>query len=1358
MLRLATFCQFLLFPLLVSAAMDIPGRVDIATPDSFFDSSPGNAGSQSCGSTDLDLDAPRVLDHCTIGWTTPGEWVEYTAHNNNTDSFWLVLRAATAKSGRQLNLVVDDQAHSLAVPRKGWDVPSELYLLVTLQAGHHSVRVTFTNGQVNLYSLEFRKFLRPEAAVLPARIEAERYADYSDTTADNRGDFACDTGPVDAELTQDQTGRCNLGWTDAGEWTEYRVSSPVAAEYQLTLRAASGVANRTLRVEIDGTDRSGNIVIPNLGWQNFADVTLPVSLDAGEHRVRVINVKGSVNLNYLSFTSAAATPGGDGDWLPEPLDLCPHEAGPVELRGCEPLFNDFDGDGVADSEDLCDYSAPGSASPETGADGCKPAEALDEDLDGLNDDQDRCPAIFGVFDGCPRLDTDRDGIFDELDLCPETYGVKAQNGCWRGTDSKDRDEDWDGVGNAIDQCPHTPPRATVGPNGCAHDSGPEDRDRDGVSNALDRCPHSNRSWDIRGHVVDARGCSGEQVQQLSDDDGDGTVNALDRCPGTQLLSTNPEHSLTLSGCLIGELDGDRDGIVEAEDFCPDEPGHRGFGGCSEIPPALSPGDRDGDGWSEYAWTEYMDPCPRTPVLNRFTEDGCLPEDWVDSDRDGVMNGRDLCLASPAGILTDSEGCNDVDRLDYDGDGMMNGVDLCPRFPGMVRSNGCGTSPLDADRDRVENPFDHCPNTIVQGSSPQEAYGRGCFNLEDVDGDGVDTYYDRCLFTPVTEAAGKLVPFVDDLTDGCSMREQGERMDTDWDGINDNLDICPDTLQGVAVDAQGCVTGELPLDLDGDQVPNAQDRCPGTPRGTPLTQDGCEIVTAPPLTVRTLHRNLTLAEPQLEIHSDDLAVEWGRLSPQPGQLVFELGEFALTSHVPVVIDGPRLQMELLPLPLRGRDLRIPLRLRVAGSAVTSNWFELVVGAGTNVPPSTSLIVTDRIVLDQSGITLYETFARLSGLPDRPGSGGELYDQYWDTSRTVSRLGLPFNCDPLANGFPFNCEDRFGATEPQWQRELMDRYLLTAAVNRIDSHNNWQDCGEHNLVFIRRSRDVFNSPGSHSLNLTARVPNPIPGNIQGCRPIIEFWRDLATASAADQARQLRRFFYEGLLGLAAVVSPQHLVAGSGQLLSFHSDESYSDTKAHQLEHYCDPAGTQPCRYWWRNRVLENNAFSPLFNPLTAQEDPTYGAIAQDFQQWLPQNLEGLLANDPVALRINIPERFNQGDYWGGNNLESFGGQYESAFGRGLAAAIQGRTNADGSPLQVDQVIARTTATSCRGCHGSPESNSQIGSLELADGTVLREWPSTPGVQLWSSGQFTPALLEVFLPARQVMFDKMVEQLDP
>ncbi|OEU65221.1 MAG: hypothetical protein BBJ57_12035 [Desulfobacterales bacterium PC51MH44] len=62
------------------------------------------------------------------------------------------------------------------------------------------------------------------------------------------------------------------------------------------------------------------------------------------------------------------------------------------------------------------------------------------------------------------------------------------------------------------------------------------------------------------------------------------------------------------------------------------------------------------------------------------------------------------------------------------------------------------------------------------------------------------------------------------------------LDSDGDGVYDNLDKCPNTPAGVKVDSKGC-----PLDTDGDGVYDYLDKCPGTPKGAKVNAQGCWIL-------------------------------------------------------------------------------------------------------------------------------------------------------------------------------------------------------------------------------------------------------------------------------------------------------------------------------------------------------------------------------------------------------------------------------------------------------------------------------------------------------------------------------------
>ena len=64
----------------------------------------------------------------------------------------------------------------------------------------------------------------------------------------------------------------------------------------------------------------------------------------------------------------------------------------------------------------------------------------------------------------------------------------------------------------------------------------------------------------------------------------------------------------------------------------------------------------------------------------------------------------------------------------------------------------------------------------------------------------------------------------------------EKLDSDEDGVTDDLDTCPDTPDGAQVDENGCSDSQK--DTDGDGVTDDVDLCSDTPPGENVDENGC----------------------------------------------------------------------------------------------------------------------------------------------------------------------------------------------------------------------------------------------------------------------------------------------------------------------------------------------------------------------------------------------------------------------------------------------------------------------------------------------------------------------------------------
>lgn len=66
-------------------------------------------------------------------------------------------------------------------------------------------------------------------------------------------------------------------------------------------------------------------------------------------------------------------------------------------------------------------------------------------------------------------------------------------------------------------------------------------------------------------------------------------------------------------------------------------------------------------------------------------------------------------------------------------------------------------------------------------------------------------------------------------------------DGDNDGVINDIDICPDTPNGVSVDETGCQIIVKPNDDDNDGVENGLDQCPASKINATVDSTGCEVI-------------------------------------------------------------------------------------------------------------------------------------------------------------------------------------------------------------------------------------------------------------------------------------------------------------------------------------------------------------------------------------------------------------------------------------------------------------------------------------------------------------------------------------
>ncbi|WP_405206155.1 family 16 glycosylhydrolase [Aquimarina sp. LLG6339-5] len=149
--------------------------------------------------------------------------------------------------------------------------------------------------------------------VVPGILQAEDYKEggegvgYHDLSTGNTGG-AYRQDNVDIENTGDILGGAyNVGWIDAGEWLAFDINATDSNNsYDIDFRVASPNGNGKFHLELDGVAITEVISVPNTGnWQQYETVSITgVSINSGNHDLRVVFDSNGLNLNFIEFRAS----------------------------------------------------------------------------------------------------------------------------------------------------------------------------------------------------------------------------------------------------------------------------------------------------------------------------------------------------------------------------------------------------------------------------------------------------------------------------------------------------------------------------------------------------------------------------------------------------------------------------------------------------------------------------------------------------------------------------------------------------------------------------------------------------------------------------------------------------------------------------------------------------------------------------------------------------------------------------------------------------------------------------------------------------------------------------------------------
>ncbi|MEM7292315.1 MAG: OmpA family protein [Pseudomonadota bacterium] len=585
-----------------------------------------------------------------------------------------------------------------------------------------------------------------------------------------------------------------------------------------------------------------------------------------------VDQTGGADANGDGIDDAVMPPDFDGDGVPDGLDLDADNDGVLDV--IEAGGQDDDGDGIIDDPATNQGSIPNP--PDTDGDGAPDYIDVDSNGDGVPDinsteagpldtngdgmidtstdtDGDGIPDVVDELDGHGTAeDADGDGISDDVEGGVDSDGDGIP-------DSQDNDSDNDGIEDSTEA--GSVPNDPVDTDGDGvPDYLDEDSDNDGIPDAVEG------TADVNGNGIPDYVDAGEELETAVTGFGTSAVGwtTLALIAALVLASRRRRYTGVLSSGLVGVLAiGLSASEVQADSLCAhytdpdnanyyylgDEPeedeagfadcwyGGLGYGYSYVAPEREAQGFfHDNDENHDYGWHFYLG---RQYAPRRFFE-----IKFADLGQAGITNRNPVVAQTYPNaaikyrvfslwggyLWRERENFKPYAKL---GLSMINNRATGGPIPyekqtafqiavGAGARYDFGRSPwfVKGDADFYDR------DAWYVGLSIGGFWGRDASErpaepvILDADDDGVIDDIDQCPATPDGTAVDE---------NGCPLPLDGDR-----DGIIDEVDECPATPAGEAVNDRGC-----PPDSDRDGVLDADDACPGTPEGRVVDDKGCE---------------------------------------------------------------------------------------------------------------------------------------------------------------------------------------------------------------------------------------------------------------------------------------------------------------------------------------------------------------------------------------------------------------------------------------------------------------------------------------------------------------------------------------
>ena len=291
----------------------------------YSDTDENNEGGQYRTDSGVDIDG-NAEDGYVVGWTSAGEWLEYTVKVEEEQLMVWSARVAAGLNGASFRVYMGniDITGKVVVPQtasNSWSVYTEVKgrTKVAMPVGTYKLRLVIESPYGNIDKITFETSTGNEILTtpygskpiaIPGTLQAELFdkgqegTAYYDNNSENEGnaEFRTDTG---VDIVNGNGGRV-VGYTAVGEWMLYTVTVEIEQVYYWTADVSSGTTGGAFRIYMSNTDITGKIQVPKTAnWDTYTKVTgeTTIALPAGTYQLRLAIENAGCNIDKISFNS-----------------------------------------------------------------------------------------------------------------------------------------------------------------------------------------------------------------------------------------------------------------------------------------------------------------------------------------------------------------------------------------------------------------------------------------------------------------------------------------------------------------------------------------------------------------------------------------------------------------------------------------------------------------------------------------------------------------------------------------------------------------------------------------------------------------------------------------------------------------------------------------------------------------------------------------------------------------------------------------------------------------------------------------------------------------------------------------------